>query len=226
MKKHLIAIIFSLCSSPAFCQLIDVGFAPIIAGFMYSAEKQQKAQLGIMGLQTTGHVWLKEEVDGVVNLHKEFNEYLDSFNEVLTFLAQCYGVYYEIDKLTSNFTDLTSVIAKSPSNLVAVALHSNRSKINRDLVMISVDIVDEIRKVCLSKSKLTEKERLELIFAIRPKLKKFNKQLRLLIKAVKYTSLADVWAEITLSARPPANKKEIAKQCYERWQRNARGNYK
>ena len=43
-----------------------------------------------------------------------------------------------------------------------------------------------------------------------------------LTKAVKYTSLADVWAEIDYHAREGADKLSIAQQCMERWKRNGR----
>ena len=33
----------------------------------------------VMLMQTTGHIWLKEEVEGTTNLQREFNNYLDSF---------------------------------------------------------------------------------------------------------------------------------------------------
>ena len=69
---------------------------------------------------------------------------------------------------------------------------------------------------------MTEKERIETIFGIRPKLKLMNRKLVRLIKAVKYTSFADVWAEIDYHAREGADKKSIATQCMERWRRNGR----
>ena len=49
-----------------------------------------------------------------------------------------------------------------------------------------------------------------------------NQKLVRFIKAVKYTSFADVWAEIDYHAREGADKKDIARQCMERWRRNGR----
>ena len=88
--------------------------------------------------------------------------------------------------------------------------------------MGSVDIVNDIRQVCLSDTKMTEKERMEVVFGIRPKLKQMNRKLRQLTKAVKYTSLAEVWAEIDYNARSEADKASITRQCMERWRRNGR----
>lgn len=56
---------------------------------------------------------------------------------------------------------------------------------------------------------MTEKERIEIVFGIRPKLKLMNQKLRRLTRAVKYTSLADVWAEIDHNAREGADKASI-----------------
>jgi hypothetical protein len=49
---------------------------------------------------------------------------------------------------------------------------------------------------------MTEKERMEIVFGIRPKLKAMNKKLQRLTKAVKYTSMGDIWLEIDEGARP------------------------
>jgi hypothetical protein len=69
---------------------------------------------------------------------------------------------------------------------------------------------------------MTEKERMEVIFGIRPKLKLMNRKLQRLIKAVKYTSLGDVWAEIDHDARTGADKKSIVEESMLRWKRSAR----
>lgn len=93
--------------------------------------------------------------------------------------------------------------------------------IYQELILGSVEIVNDIRQVCLSDTKMTEKQRIELVFGIRPKLKAMNRKLRHLTLAVKYTSLADVWATIDEGARPQkADKAEIARAAMRRWRRN------
>ena len=101
-------------------------------------------------------------------------------------------------------------------------LCTHRNKIYRELILNSVEIVNDVRLVCLSDNKMTEKERMEVVFGIRPKLKAMNKKLQRLTKAVKYTSLSDVWAEIDYGARPAADKKSVAQQCIARWKRNGK----
>ena len=79
-------------------------------------------------------------------------------------------------------------------------------------------IVINAEKVKLTGNKMTEKERVEIVFGIRPKLKKMNKQLKRLTRAVKYTTMGDVWMEIDEGARPTkANKAEIAAAAKRRW---------
>lgn len=190
---------------------------PVLAGMIYAytdkAEKELKNQEKVMLMQTTGHIWLKEEVEGTTNLQREFNNYLDSFRSIVVYAAQVYGFYHEIDRLVDNLGSFTKQLDKHPSNALAVALSAKRNKIYRELIMGSVEIVNDIRLVCLSGNKMTEKERVEIVFGIRPKLKVMNKKLQRLTKAVKYTSMADIWAEIEEGSHGKADKKTIVKDC-------------
>ena len=85
-----------------------------------------------------------------------------------------------------------------------------------------MEIVNDIRTVCLSDNKMTEKQRMEIVFGIRPKLQLMNKKLRRLTMAVKYTSMGDVWAEITEREQTKANKAEIARSAMKRWKRSGK----
>ena len=202
------------------------GNDPVLAGMilMYTdkAKKELKQQEKMMLLETTGHIWIKEEVEGTTDLQKEFNDYLDKFNCIITYAAQIYGFFYEIDRLIEQLGTYTNQLGSHTSNALAVALSSNRNKLYRELIMNSVEIVNDVRQVCLSDTKMTEKERLEVLFGIRPKLKVMNRKLKRLIRAVKYTSLSDVWTEIDYNARSEADKPTIVQQCKERWKRNAK----
>ena len=214
---------FPLCKSGF---LHAQGQDPVLAGMILlytdKAKKELKQQEAMMLLETTGHIWIKEEVEGTTNLQKEFNNYLDQFHSIIAYAAQIYGFYHEIDKMVENLGSFSNQLSAHPSNALAVALSSNRNKIYREIIMNSVDIVNDVRQVCLSDTKMTEKERIEIVFGIRPKLKLINQKLRRLTRAVKYTSLADVWAEIDYNAREGADKASITQQCMERWKRNGK----
>lgn len=197
---------------------------PTLSGMIYiytqKAEDELKSQKKAMLLETTGHLWLKEEVEATTNIQKKFNTYLNSFRSIVTYAAEIYGFYHEIDRLTVNLGEFTEQLGETPSNALAVALSSRRNAIYRELILNSVEIVNDIRQVCLSDNKMTEKERMEIVFAIRPKLKSMNKKLKRLTRAVKYTSMTDIWTEIEAGARDPADKKKIVREAMERWKRN------
>ena len=69
---------------------------------------------------------------------------------------------------------------------------------------------------------MTEKERMEVVFGIRPKLKLMNKKLQRLTIAVKYTTMGDIWIEIDGGSVPVADKRDIVEAAQRRWRQNGR----
>lgn len=201
---------------------LDPTLTGMVLIYTEKAKKTLKNQEKVMLLQTTGHIWTKEEVKAVTDLQREFNDYLDSFRSIVSYAAQIYGFYHEITHLTENMGEFTGQLKNSPTNALAVALSTNRNKIYRELTYNSIEIINDIRTVCLSDNKMTEKERMEIVFGIRPKLQLMNKKLQRLSIAVKYTSMGDIWAEISEEARPKANKVEIARSAIRRWKRSGK----
>lgn len=201
---------------------LDPTLTGMVLIYTEKAKKTLKNQEKVILLQTTGHIWTKEEVEAVTDLQREFNDYLDSFRSVVSYAAQIYGFYHEITHLTENMGEFTGQLKNSPTNALAVALSTNRNKIYRELIYNSIEIINDIRTVCLSDNKMTEKERMEIVFGIRPKLQLMNKKLQRLSIAVKYTSMGDIWAEISEEARPKANKVEIARSAIRRWKRSGK----
>ena len=194
---------------------------PVLAGMILlytdKAQKELKNQEKVMMLQTTGHIWTKEEVQATADLQREFNKYLDSFRSIVCYAAQIYGFYHEISRLTDNMEDFTRQVSRSTTNALAVALSTERNRIYRELMLGSVEIVNDIRMACLAENKLTERERMEIVFGIRPKLKLMNTKLQRLTKAVKYTTMSDIWYEIDEGARPVADKRDIVEAAKRRW---------
>lgn len=221
-KTTLTILVMLLCILKAAAQT-DPTLAGMIVLYTDKAEKQLKSQEKVMLMQTTGHIWTKEEVEATTDFQRQFNDYLDSFRSVISYAAQIYGFYHEIGKLTENMGGLTRQLKKSPDNALAVALTPRRSSIYRELILGSVDIVNDIRLVCLSDMKMTEKERIEIVFGIRPKLRLLNRNLRRLTLAVKYTSLSDVWREIDCRAKSyDVDKWKITDEAFERWRSNSK----
>ena len=194
---------------------------PVLAGMILlytdKAQKELKNQEKVMMLQTTGHIWTKEEVQATADLQREFNKYLDSFRSIVCYAAQIYGFYHEISRLTDNMEDFTRQVSRSMTNALAVALSTERNRIYRELMLGSVEIVNDIRMACLAENKMTERERMEIVFGIRPKLKLMNTKLQRLTKAVKYTTMSDIWYEIDEGARPVADKRDIVEAAKRRW---------
>ena len=222
MRRTIFITIILMCLGLKVHAQIDPTLAGMVLIYTEKAKKTLKSQEKVMLLQTTGHIWTKEEVEAVADLQREFNDYLDSFRSVVSYAAQIYGFYHEITHLTENTGEFTGQLKNSPTNALAVALSTNRNKIYRELIYNSIEIINDIRTVCLSDNKMTEKERMEIVFGIRPKLQLMNKKLQRLSIAVKYTTMGDIWAEISEEARPKANKVEIARSAIRRWKRSGK----
>ena len=222
MRRTIFITILLMCMGIKVHAQLDPTLTGMVLIYTEKAKKTLKNQEKVMLLQTTGHIWTKEEVEAVTDLQREFNDYLDSFRSVVSYAAQIYGFYHEITHLTENMGEFTGQLKNSPTNALAVALSTNRNKIYRELIYNSIEIINDIRTVCLSDNKMTEKERMEIVFGIRPKLQLMNKKLQRLSIAVKYTSKGDIWAEISEEARPKANKVEIARSAIRRWKRSGK----
>lgn len=220
--KRVILVLMLLLSINSIKAQNDPVLAGMILLYTEKAEKTLKNQELAMMMQTTGHLWTKEEVEATADLQREFNTYLDSFRSILCYAAQIYGFYHEITLLTENMGGLIQQLEKNTTNALAVALSTNRNKIYREVILNSVEIVNDIRTVCLSKNKMTEQQRLEIVFNIRPKLQVMNKKLKRLTIAVKYTSMNDVWLEISEGTRPMADKTQIIEDAKRRWKQIGR----
>ena len=220
--KRVILVMMLLLSINSIKAQNDPVLAGMILLYTEKAEKTLKNQELTMMMQTTGHLWTKEEVEATADLQREFNTYLDSFRSILCYAAQIYGFYHEITLLTENMGGLIQQLEKNTTNALAVALSTNRNKIYREVILNSVEIVNDIRTVCLSKNKMTEQQRLEIVFNIRPKLQVMNKKLKRLTIAVKYTSMNDVWLEISEGTRPMADKTQIIEDAKRRWKQIGR----
>lgn len=229
MKRLLLIIIamigIGISSSVAGGLYTDPGRAALIETYSQSAEKALKSQQEVQLLMTTGHVWIESEVSKTTNFQRQFNEYLEDFHDVLWVSAEIYGLYYEISRTAENVNSLGSTLAKSPTNALAVAFSSKRNKIYSNIIANSIDIVIDIKVLCLGDSsnrKMTEEQQRKIIAGIRPKLHKFNKQLRILDATIKYTTFADVWREIVNRAEgySPRTKEAIAQQCISDWKSN------
>lgn len=73
----------------------DPTLAGMIVVYTDKAKDQLKAQEKTMMMQTTGHLWIREEMEATTDLQRKYNEYLDSFRDIICYAAQIYGFYHE-----------------------------------------------------------------------------------------------------------------------------------
>ena len=225
MKKSLFVILLLclpwLLPSPVHAQL-DPTLTAMILEYTQKAKSQYNTQLETMAVETEGPVWLKQEVEATKNYQQQFDRYISTFRGIISYAAQVYGFYYEINHLTENMGRLSHQIGETPVNAVAVALHRNRNDIYVDIINRSVGIVNTIRQVCID-TKMTEKQRIELVFSIRPQLQQMNRKLAMLTKLVRCTTMAQVWYEIEYQSLPHREGKAgIVEECLGAWRVNGR----
>lgn len=120
-----------------------------------------------MGAESAGHIWLNEEVAATKDLQKQFDDYLSTFRTTISYAAQAYGFYFEVNRLCEHMGSLSKQISEAPANAIAVALHKKRNDIYISILTKSMGIINTIREVCLDK-KMTEQQRISLVFSIRP----------------------------------------------------------
>lgn len=173
-------------------------------------------------METEGHVWLNGEVKYINNFQREFDNYLSTFRTIISYAAQTYGFYYEVSNLCQNMGKLTAQIGDTPVNAIAVGLHNKRNDIYVSVINKSLGIVNTIRQVCIDK-KMTERQRVELVFSIRPQLQQMNRELAMLTKLVKCTNMGQVWYGIERKSLPHREGKAgIIEDCLGAWIVNAK----
>lgn len=201
---------------------VDPVLTGMIIEFTKKAESQYNAQLKLMGAESAGHIWLNEEVGATKDLQKQFDDYLSSFRNTIAYAAQTYGFYYEVNRLCDNMGSLSRQLSEAPANAIAVALHRKRNDIYISILTKSMGIVNTVRDVCLDK-KMTEQQRVTLVFSIRPQLKAMNHQLAMLTKLVKSTTMGLIWHQIEYNSLPHREGKAgIVEECLDTWRVNAK----
>lgn len=201
---------------------VDPGLMAMIIEYTNKAKSQYNSQLETMAMETEGHVWLNGEVKSINNFQREFDNYLSTFRTIISYAAQTYGFYYEVSNLCQNMGKLTAQIGDTPVNAIAVGLHNKRNDIYVSVINKSLGIVNTIRQVCIDK-KMTERQRVELVFSIRPQLQQMNRELATLIKLVKCTNMGQVWYGIERKSLPHREGKAgIIEDCLGAWRVNAK----
>lgn len=224
MKHNILTIllILSVWMTPTLATAqIDPVLSGMILEYTDKAKKQYKSQMEMMNAEATGHVWLKTEIKATADYQKQFDTYISTFRGILAYAAQTYGFYHEVNNLCDNIGKLSAQIGEAPTNAIAVALHDKRNDIYVNVINKSVGILNTVRQVCFG-SKMTEKQRMELVFSIRPQLQHMNHDLALLTKLVRCTNMAQVWYQIEYGSLPHRDGKAgVIEECLGAWKINA-----
>lgn len=187
-----------------------------------TAEGLYRRVVGEQGLIAVEYQLLDQNSDKMARYEKEFSDYLDEFHDVISYAAEIYGVYYEIKETITCLNSLNGTISKhGAGNMVAVVLSNNRSTVYRELMENSISVIADVKQL-FDGTKMTEKERNELISGIRPKIRLVNRTLKKMDALIRFTSLGHVWRELTGTVYVAKSKKGIAEACVGRW----KGNYK
>ena len=183
--------------------LIDPARAAAIDVASELEKKALNAQYKVQMLQSTGHIWTRQEVDAVTDFQKEFNDYVSTFNSLLTYAAEIYGIYYDINSLANTLQWLGREIDNHPENAFAVALSTRKNNIYMKVLKSGVDVAMDVRQFMMStKGKATEAQRL--------------------CRYIRYTSFNDLWREITGRHYTPTSKKDVAVRCHQDWMSSAK----
>lgn len=220
MKKYLLLILVAFLTLPKVMAQEDPALAAQILLWTEKAKSEYKQQEAAMALETAGQIWMEEEWKKTADVQRLYNEYLDSFRDIVVYAAQIYGFYLEVTKLNDSFDALGRVIDANHDGVFAGALSAKRNQIYLDVIANALDIINDIRVVCVSDAKMTEKERVQMVFNIRPKLQLMNRQIRRLTRVVKYSSYTQILIEIELIERHKTDKSAITRACLARWKQN------
>ena len=186
------------------------------------AGKALNAQKLAQALVAEGHVFIGHEVQATNEFQREFNNYLDTFHDVVSLAAEIYGIYYEIKRTSRLASQVSSILSSAPTNAIAVLLTPNYSGLYGSIINTSLGAAQDLYNASLSKQKRTEQDRNKILDAARTKMKKVNSDLAKLVIVLKYTTFEDLWHSIRTRAKymDPERKHSILERCLENWKHN------
>lgn len=230
MRYIYIIIIFMLIVCPSKIKSAngpDAVRAGLFLKYSLIANKILMAEDAAMSVNLAQHKYLEEQNKKIINFQKEFDNYLTSFNDILTLAADIYGIYYEIDQAFSNIKELKNIGSKCPTNVIAVLLSGKKNNIYQDVIDDGIQIATDIEKILPFKGKskkprLTQYEKMKIIENIRKRLRVMNYKIRKMNRTIRYTTLLDSWYELQGSVRGTKSMKTIVTECKNRWLANAR----
>lgn len=205
---------------------------PIRAGmfkvYANKASKALAAQEVALGIYGADHIMSKEVVGKTTDFQKQFNNYLTSFSDILTYAAEIYAIYYEVDQAIKNIKELRSFVVACPANTLAVAFSKSKNHIYQDVIDNGIQIAADVKQLLPissdeeKNSKMTEQERMKCVSKVRKSLRDMNYKIRKMNRLLKYTTLLDSWYELRGTYHKPKSMYTISTECQKRWASKAR----
>ena len=181
-----------------------------------------KSHKEVQILVAEGHVFIGREVQATNEFLREFNNYLDTFHDAISLAAELYGTFLEIQRTKKLVGEVTSTLSSAPANSLAVMLSPNKNGIYGDIINTSLEVGQDIYNACLSKQKRTEQDRNVILSRVRLKIKKVNSMLAKLVTFLIYTSLEDIWHNVTerYQFMDKEGKHAVIERTFDRWHHN------
>ena len=195
--------------------------AGMFATYAKQAKKALKAQDVLLAGNLTGHKYLKEEVAATTNFQRQFNDYLNSFDDILT----------AVDEAMKNVKVVKGIVVRQPANVLAVALSQSKNNIYTDIIENGLKLAADIEQILPLKkdqdknAKMTQYERLKVMDNIRLNLRTLNRKLRNLSRLIHYTTIMDSWYDLKGIGKEyqPRKMGSITKDCLKTWMKHAKG---
>lgn len=219
--RHFLFFIFSVLVLTVQAQSDPVR-ATTIAVYTKLSEAVYNAQDATQMMIQGGHIVMRRDIEETTAFQKQYNDYLDKFHNVVTMAAATYGIYSEFNRTIKRIDGLQDAVTNHPENVMAVLFSSKRNKVYVVLAAATTDMLNDIKMIFESNTKLTHKDQLLFIQGIRPKIKTVNQRLLRTEMAVRYTSMADLWSEISYKHKNTHTRKEIAEQSIRNWKANVK----
>lgn len=222
MKRYILAlsllVAFMLPSTMK--AQVDAGRALAITAMTPQGKKALENESKRQMLMAAGHELIKIEMEKTTNFQKKFNDYLDMFHDELVMAAELFCIYNEVQKTIKGVNGLADAVSSAPNNAIAAAFSSKRNTYYRKMIKTSLEIVNDIRETCFD-GKKTEKNQMDIISRIIPKLKQFNLEMRQLERIIRHSTMSDVWREITgrYERYQAKTRREIVTASMRNWQR-------
>lgn len=189
--------------------------------------KIYNAQMAAQAAMLTENYYMEDTNSKIYNLQKDFNEYLSSFSNIITYAAEIYGLYLEIEDLGENITNVLKVVEENKQGLLAAAFNRNKTGIFTNVIVTTADLAMDIKRIIDKDVKMSEFKRHEICHNIRVKMRKVNRSLNKLTTAIRYSSFLELWHSITghRDRYGIRSKREIARECIENWQTKVAGRF-